>query len=138
MGVGPASVAADDGQIVPSALLVERCRAYSHARASVPAQLCDAYLRGFLAGARTAGWLRAAPGEVTQETFSERAFRTRLPRTPRPQSCLPDGTAMSELITQLLVFADAHPGLADTDARKLLETMLRSDYPCGRKPAGSP
>jgi hypothetical protein len=140
LGFASISVSAAAGHSIPSTLLVERCRAYSADTLSAAAQACEAYVSGFLAGARTAGWLRDDSGQSLEESFTERAWRTRGPwarRPPEPQVCPPDGLSTSELVAQLLTIADARPDLAEADAARLLETMLRSNYPCKRKPDGS-
>jgi hypothetical protein len=133
-----APIAAPAGQVVPSAVLVERCRGFADDLESVAARLCDSYIRGYLAGARSGGWLSVHSDKGPRETFSERAWRTRLgraTRSPSPQSCLPDGTPMHELVAKLLVYADSRASLEGMSAPHLLEGMLRAVYPCSRKPA---
>jgi len=132
-----APIAAPAGQVVPSALLIERCRGFADDHKSAAARLCDSYIRGYLAGASSAGWLIFRSDKGPQETFSERAWRTRLGRAtrlPSPQSCLPDGTSMYELVAKLLAYADARTSLEGMSAPHLLEGMLRAVYPCSRKP----
>lgn len=130
-----APIAAAVGQVEPAAVLVERCRGFSDDRESVAARLCDSYIRGYLAGARSTGSLNLTSEKGPQETFSERAWRTRLgraTRSPRPQYCLPDGTSMHKLVEQLIAYADARASLESMSAQHLLDWMLRAAYPCSR------
>ena len=129
------------GPPVPSAVLVDRCRELAADQQSEGARFCDSYVRGYLAGLRSAGWLTITPETPSRESFSDRAWRTRLgPRvraTVAPRICLPEGTPLQALVTQLLAYtyADAAASLADLSAPQLLENLLRSAYPCPRTPA---
>jgi len=137
-GVAFTPVAAAVGEVLPAAVLVERCRGFADDLESVAARHCDSYLRGYLAGARSGGWLSLHSDQGPRETFSERAWRTRLgraTRSPSPQSCLPEGTPMHELVAKLLAYADTRASLEGMSAPHLLEDMLRAVYPCSRKPA---
>lgn len=130
-----ASLAAASGPSMQATLLVDRCRGFTPEAPGTDALLCDSYIRGYLAGARTSGWLNVLSSDDSQETFAERAWRTRLgksTRTPRPQSCLKDGTTMDALVAALIAYADTRASLQDVSARQLMEEMLRAAYPCSR------
>jgi hypothetical protein len=121
----------------PAAVLVEHCRGFSDKAPSAAGTLCESYLRGYLAGARSGGWISFHADGEPQETFSERAWRTRLgksTRSPKPRSCLPDGTTLLELATTLAVHAERRPSLENVSAEQLVEDMLRAAYPCSRVP----
>ncbi|MBK7902177.1 MAG: hypothetical protein IPJ97_03880 [Proteobacteria bacterium] len=120
---------------LPSSTLVERCRGLAGAPPGAEGPLCESYLQGYLAGARSGGWLSIYEDGKPQETFSERAWRTRLgmsTRAPKPQSCLPDGTTLADIATALIAYAERRPTLENVSAQQLLEGMLRTSFPCVR------
>jgi hypothetical protein len=123
---------------MPSTLLVEHCREFAPDPDSVNGRLCDSYVRGFLDGLVSAGWLTIATDEKPTDKFTQRASRTRLgfPRPAAvPNACVPERTSPQTLVTQLIAYADAQAGLADMSSGQLIEGMLRSTYPCDRNSA---
>jgi hypothetical protein len=130
-----APAAAAVGQPMPSTLLVEHCREFAADPDSVNGRLCDSYVRGYLDGLVSAGWLTIATGETPPDNFTQRASRTRLgaPRsTAVPNACVPDRTSPQSLVAKLIAYADAQASVADVSSGQLIEGMLRSAYPCDR------
>jgi hypothetical protein len=118
---------------LPAPVLLERCRGFSDVKPGADAPLCEAYLRGYLAGAREAGWLSFRSDDQSQETFTERASRTRLGKwTPKPQGCIPDETTITALVEALVAYADTRVGLESLGAQQLVADMLLAVYPCRR------
>ena len=108
--------------------LTERCRVSMEDWHGPDGQFCDAYLRGFVDGSP----LVAIQGPRSSESFTQRAFRTRLgrPVSARPQYCIASETTMQDLVVQLLTQAREAPPRVDTDASVLIYSMLARYHPC--------
>lgn len=127
-------------QPLPASTLIDNCRRFSSDMTSEPAKLCEFYIQGFLAGVRKGGLLRSNvgaknAGTKSVESFSERAWRTRLgqnARSPTPQYCLANDTKISELVTRLLARAETPASASESSAAQLLTGVLRGEYACGR------
>lgn len=107
------------------------CQAYVHSPDSEDARACAAYVRGFIEGSE----LVIVRGEdvqpLRQESFSERAWRTRLGVSrPEPRYCLSPAVTLQELIAQLLAQAEQKPPAGDVSARALLYATLSRFHRC--------
>jgi hypothetical protein len=107
------------------------CRAYVHSPESEDARACAAYVRGFIEGSE----LVIVRGEdvqpLRQESFSERAWRTRLGISrPEPRYCLSPAVTLQELIAQLLAQAEQKPPAGDVSAGALLYATLSRFHRC--------
>ncbi len=126
--------AAADLAPLTSIELHELCRAYVHARQSADAHRCAAYVRGFVEGSGRI-LLRPDDAKVTRrESFSERAWRTRLGirALSRPEYCLDDKVSLQELIAQVLSQAERTPAKEDVSASALLYGTLSRFHKCRR------
>lgn len=116
-----------------SVQLHELCLAYVEAPESENAKACAAYVRGFIEGSDRIVLLSDDPAQAHEETFSERAWRTRLGmRSPKPRYCLKEALSMEEFITQLLMHAEHKPPEQDTSAHELLYGALSRFHRCSR------
>lgn len=106
-----------------------------------PADACFAYVRGFIDGAIATDprvTLNIASELDTEETFAERAYRTRLgQRLNRygpsyfAEFCIPQPAPLSEIVAH--VRAELGKWSEDSDsARELVYRVLRAHYPCER------
>lgn len=100
--------------------------------------LCLAFLQGFLAGADTTpkALRDAENGEWYDESFSERALRTRLGRLRMMQVrsatdyCIGDDVAALEIVDAVATYLKEHPEtLSMTDADAVRQALV-SSYPC--------
>lgn len=108
--------------------LTERCRVSMEDWHGPDGRFCDAYLRGFVDGSPLVATQKARPGE----SFTQRAFRTRLgrPVSARPKYCIASETTIQDLVVQLLTQAREAPPRSDTDANVLIYSMLARYHPC--------
>jgi hypothetical protein len=126
--------AAADLSPLTSVQLRELCQAYVHAQESEDAHSCAAYVRGFVEGSDRI-LLRPDEAKVTRrESFSERAWRTRLGigAPAKPEYCLDDTVSLQELIGQLLLQAERTPPNEDMSASALLYGTLSRFHRCRR------
>ncbi len=123
----PLSFAAEP---LPARTLFEQCSAYIQTPEGADGQLCDAYLRGFLQGAKAAGGKQRSAGN--EESWTDRAARTRLGNAAlaRASYCLPSNITPAELAERFVRNLEKNPGLKDTDARTALEATLHVNFPC--------
>ena len=123
----PASVDAFD--LVSSAQIAERCRAYLENPDSEDGRYCAAYVRGFIDGSATV--VLQTPAGAT-ESFGQRAARTRLgrPLIGRPEYCIDGSLGMTRLIEQLVAVADERPPRDDVDAAVLLYATFARFHKC--------
>jgi hypothetical protein len=113
--------------------LHELCMAYIEAPASDEGQACAAYVRGFIEGSDRVVLRSNEGAQAHEESFSERAWRTRLgiPR-PEPRYCLEKTVSLQEFITQLLAQAERKPPEQDVSAQELLYATLSRFHRCSR------
>jgi hypothetical protein len=133
--VTPLVTRADAAELAPltSMELHELCLAYVHAPQSEEAYACAAYVRGFIEGSDQVVLRNHATEEVRRESFSERAWRTRLgTKTPKPQYCLDGSLPLRDFITQMLQYAERKPPTADVSAEALLYGTLSRFHRCSR------
>ena len=104
------------------------------------ANACSLYISGFLDGATTTD-PRVAENvaeEINrQETFSERAIRTRVSRrlvnagpTAYAGFCVDAEVPVSEVITDVVHALDAQESLSGVEAQTIVYAALRENYPC--------
>jgi hypothetical protein len=126
-------LAAADLAPLTSVQLHELCLAYVEAPESEDAKACAAYVRGFIEGSDRIVLLSDDPAQGSEETFSERAWRTRLGiRSPKPRYCLKEAVSMEEFITQLLMYAEHKPPERDANAHDILYGALSRFHRCSR------
>jgi hypothetical protein len=113
--------------------LHELCLAYLDAPAGDDGQACAAYVRGFIEGSDRVVLRGDEPAQTRGESFSERAWRTRLgiPRQ-EPRYCLEKTVSLQEFITQLLAQAERKPPEDDVSAQELLYATLSRFHRCSR------
>lgn len=129
--VAASSAAATLGDAMPASVLVERCRGFIQDSSSVRGELCESYLRGFMAGASTRGFVRGGTGPPN-ETFAQRALRTRMGLTqPRPEYCVAADVSMNSLIARFIEHSQARD-LDGVAAENLVRQMLIAEFPCER------
>jgi hypothetical protein len=123
---GPASAASP----LDALTLFERCSAFVEQPKSSDGQLCDAYLRGFLQGAKAAGGKNRE--SAADESWTDRAARTRLGQAAlaRASYCVPDSLTVAELAERFIAHAETNPDVKNTDARSALEATLYVNYQC--------
>jgi hypothetical protein len=122
--------------------LVSHCTLIETQPDGVDAQYCIRYIQGFIDGAVATDvrvMLNVESGSGHQETFSERAKRTRAPsRADRFRAaqlagfCLGDPLPLREVVDQLvanLVALDLG-ATAESPARDTVYSFLREHYPC--------
>jgi Rap1a immunity proteins len=122
----------DAAELAPltSMELHELCLAYVHAPESEKAQACAAYVRGFIEGSEQIV-LRNGDKEARPESFSERAWRTRLgANPPKPRYCLKARLPLREFIAQMLKQAERKPPTEDSSADALLYGTLSRFHRC--------
>ena len=106
---------------------------------SEAAMPCAAFLQGFLAGvAAHAARVRALAG-ADEETFTDRAARTRIGTRLRlarmdeigaPAYCLTEDVTVRHLLESLLAYYDEHPSDLDFTANEVLHQALVDSFPC--------
>jgi Rap1a immunity proteins len=113
--------------------LHELCLTYIDAPESDEGQACAAYVRGFIEGSDRVVLRSDEPAQAQGESFSERAWRTRLgiPR-PDPRYCLEKTVSLQEFISQLLAQAERKPPEQDVSAQELLYATLSRFHRCSR------
>jgi hypothetical protein len=110
--------------------LFERCSAFVHEPDSELGQLCSAYLRGFLQGAKASGGKKQ---EVSnEEGWTDRALRTRLGHAAlaRASYCVPENLTAHELAEKFVQHVEANPEAKESDASAALEATLQVHYQC--------
>jgi hypothetical protein len=110
--------------------LFDQCNALIQAADSTEGSLCDAYLRGFLQGAKSAGGKqRAANGD---ESWTDRAARTRLGAAAlaRASYCVPSDLSAARLAELFVQHVNSNPEIKHIDARSALEATLHVNYRC--------
>ena len=122
----------DAAELAPltSMQLYELCLAYVRAPESEEAQACAAYIRGFIEGSEQVV-LRNHNKQTRPESFSERAWRTRLgANPPKPRYCLKERLPLREFIAQMLKQAERKPPAEDSSADALLYGTLSRFHRC--------
>ncbi len=130
--VAPFLARVDAAELAPltSMELHELCLAYIRAPESEEAQACAAYVRGFLEGSEQVV-LGNRDKEARPESFSERAWRTRLGASPpKPRYCLKERLPLREFIAQMLKQAERKPPTEDSSADALLYGTLSRFHRC--------
>ncbi len=124
--------------------LLRHCTTYAEAPDEVGARICAAYVSGFLDGAEATDPRVAqnvAAEADREETFSERAIRTRIDRRLQrfgpsvyAEFCVGRAVTTAEIVSR--VVADAQSLAVDDGvlARGVLDDTLRRHYPCGDAP----
>jgi hypothetical protein len=107
------------------------CQAYVHSPESADGRACVAYVRGFIEGSDEVIVRREDVQRLPRESFSERAWRTRLGISkPAPRYCLSADVSLQELVAQLLAQAERTPPAGDVSARALLYATLSRFHRC--------
>lgn len=128
-----ARIAAAELAPLSSMELHELCLAYVEAPESEDGKACAAYVRGFMEGSDRIVLLSDDRAQAHEETFSERAWRTRLgTRSAKPRYCLDETLSMGEFIRQLLMHAERKPPEREASAHELLYGALSRFHRCSR------
>jgi hypothetical protein len=113
--------------------LHELCLAYVRAPKSEDARACAAYVRGFIEGSDQVVIRSVVAKELRRESYSERAWRTRLGMsTPEPHYCLDKALSLRAFVTQVLMQAERKPPAKDMSASALLYATLSHFHRCSR------
>jgi len=122
---------ATDLKPVSGAELRQQCLAHATSPQSAKGQACSGYVRGFIEGSAAIQTGRNDPGS-DDESFSDRAFRTRLGVRPDPPPayCLEATVSLSQLISQIIRLLDDQPSLLESNARDVLHRMLQRSHRC--------
>ena len=116
------------------------CGETEHVAATAESGLCDLYITGFLDGA-VATDARVAENVVGElhndETFSERAIRTRLSRRLREAGptvyadfCVGTPVPIAEVVGHVIDELNRRTDLAGIEAQAIVYAALRKHYPC--------
>lgn len=110
--------------------LFERCSAFLQEPDSDLGQLCSAYLRGFLQGAKASGGRKQETS--SEENWTDRAARTRLGAAAlaRASYCVPQSLRVSELAEKFVQYVESNPEAKKSDASTVLEATLHVHYRC--------
>lgn len=121
-----------DAQALPGTQLREYCVAYRNNPRSAAGQFCVAYVRGFLDAATGASPETRSDGEATRESWTQRAWRTRVGAVRRNDmhGCLSTVVTPDQVITELLAQSTLNAGYRDTEAPRLLMHALRRLNAC--------
>jgi hypothetical protein len=112
--------------------LHEHCVAYANDSASESARLCEAYIRGFVAGLTIANRGDEAPNDSSSESFSDRALRTRLGAAALQRAqCAMEAATPEEIVRRLLAYAADDPPRGATTAAEFVGAALRRFQICG-------
>ena len=116
-------------ELVSSAQIAERCRAYLKDADSEEGRFCAAYVRGFIDGSHIV--VLKPPPDAT-ESFAQRAARTRLgrPLIVRPEYCIDRSSGLTRLVEQIVAVADERPPREDVDAAALLYATFARFHKC--------
>jgi hypothetical protein len=107
------------------------CQAYVHSPESEDARACAAYVRGFIEGSDEVIVRSEDAQHLPRESFSERAWRTRLGISrSEPRYCLSATVSLQELIAQLLAQAERKPPAGDVSASALIYATLSRFHRC--------
>ena len=113
--------------------LHELCLAFVHRPLSEDARACAAYVRGFIEGSDDVIVEGDDAQQRSQESFSERAWRTRLGvRTAEPLYCVSTTLPLRALVAQLLTQAERKPAAEHESASTLLYATLSRFHRCSR------
>jgi hypothetical protein len=110
--------------------LHERCLEFAESPDSAGGQVCSAYLRAFVEGSQL---VTIEPVTVAGESFTQRAFRTRMGAPARalaPRYCLDSSLTMNAFVIQLLVQAERATPSDATDASTLVYATLGRYHRC--------
>jgi hypothetical protein len=130
---------ASAGTPPPVSRLRSDCDQYLAAPDSPDGQRCMAYIQGLLDGVVMAGkplTQAAAPPAPENETFSERAYRTRLRERernvpqPDPGVCVADEVPTAEVVRQVISHIDENPPAAGDNAATAVLAALRARFRC--------
>ena len=118
--------------------LESSCDAFLDGSTDADAALCLAFMQGFLAGAEAApGVAWTGPGAADDETYAERAARTRLGtlrmlalRADQPDYCLDDSLSAIEIVETVAGYLETHEeALRLTNAEAVYEALVH-EFPC--------
>ena len=132
---------ADAVEILTAEELAAHCEAFPEELDSVDGQYCLRYIQGFIDGA-VATDVRVMvnmESESDEETFTERAIRTRMiDRTEQRRAagyaefCLGDPVPLEEVVTKVVADLDERTKSLDGSgtARDIVYESLRRNFPC--------
>jgi hypothetical protein len=127
-------VPADATELAPltSAELGELCGVYLESPESDQGRACSAYVRGFIEGSTKV--VVREDSEIRSESFSERAWRTRLGirSLPVPEYCVEKAISLRDFVVQLLEQAEHKPPAAEESASALLYATLSRFHRCSQ------
>jgi hypothetical protein len=122
------------GELAPlsSIDLHQECLKHAQSAESSPTSICSAYVRGFIEGSHL---VELEDVSVEGETFTQRAFRTRIgaTRAIAARYCLDSSLTLEAFILQLLVQADDQPPREGEGASSLLYATLARYHGCSRQ-----
>ncbi len=130
--MGSPSARAGDLAPLSAVELQQHCLAYLENAQSTDGRSCSAYIRGFVEGSSLVRVRDPEGAQQPGESFSERAFRTRLGirRTPPPLYCVDSAMSLPEFVARMLdEVAEHRPRPEATASEVLLRTLGRS-YRC--------
>lgn len=122
--------------------LENSCDAFLEGSAESDAALCLAFMQGFLAGSDAAplqnpAVTEAAEGAPKDESFSERATRTRLStlqlmalRAGQPGYCLPEELSAVEIVETVASYLEDHEDVLHLTNAEAVYAALVSEFPC--------
>jgi len=130
---------ASPGAPPPASQLRSDCNEYAATPDSPDGRRCIAYIQGLLDGVVAASQpvvLAAEPPAPKAETFSERAYRTRLGERDRnaprqdPGVCVADAVPTAEVVRQVMSYINENPPAAADSAATVVFVALQARFPC--------
>lgn len=118
--------------------LESSCNAFLAGSTDKNAALCLAYMQGFLAGAEAApGLKRPDPAKHGDETYAERAARTRLGgmrmmqlRADQPRYCLDDSLSTVQIVETVAGYLETHEEALRLNNAEAVYQALVHEFPC--------
>ena len=125
---------ASAGELAPlSAVeLHQRCLRYVEDPQRTDGRSCAAYVRGFVEGSPLVQVRSPDSAQAWRESFSDRAFRTRLGARPleKPRYCVNSTVTLPQFVGQMLRELEEQPLALDASASDVLLRTLERSYRC--------
>ncbi len=125
-------------EVLSAQELESHCKVLPEENESADAQYCIRYIQGFIDGAVATDvrvMLNLEAELSGKETFSERAYRTRVGDIKRANKyaefCLGDPVPLLEVVEKIVSdLSNSEDLMPDTAAREFVYAALRKHYPC--------
>lgn len=134
--------AASASEFVSGSDLKRYCGAFVAERQSLDAAFCLVFVQGFVSGANAAdeiaGQRATARGAAQEETFAEKAARTRLGEARLRQArvarfgayCLDEALCTLEIVEKIAAFIKDQADASELSAGEMIHRALVHHFPC--------